>query len=72
MAGNHRQGDKTRIVPATNKLIVELARYRREKGLTPFPIHGETTPLLLPIGNQHRFLTRSAVHIIIKKVVNAK
>lgn len=32
------KGDKTRIIPATHELMVELARYQREKGLTPFPI----------------------------------
>ncbi len=58
------KGEKTRIVPATNELMVELARYRREKGLSPFPIPDETTPLLLPIGRQTRALTRAAVHSI--------
>src|SRR3546814_5102996 len=48
--------------------MVELARYRREKGLAPFPITGETTPLLLPIGCQTRALTRAAVHSIVKQV----
>src|SRR3546814_12512369 len=48
--------------------MVELARYRREKGLAPFPITGETTPLLLPIGRQTRALTRAAVHSIVKQV----
>jgi site-specific recombinase XerD len=62
------KGDKTRIVPATNELMVELARYRREKGFTPFPLPGETTPLLLPIGTKLRSLTRSAVHLIVKEV----
>lgn len=38
--------------------MVELARYRRENGLAPFPLPRETTPLLLPTGTQHRFLTR--------------
>lgn len=62
------KGDKTRIVPATNELMVELTRYRRENGLTSFPLHGETTPLLLPIGGKQRPLTRSAVHLIVKEV----
>lgn len=62
------KGDKTRIVPATNELMVELSRYRREKGLAPLPLPGETTPLLLPIGTQQRALTRSAVHQIVKEV----
>lgn len=62
------KGDKTRIVPATNELIVELARYRRENGLTAFSLAGEPTPLLLPIGGKRRALTRSAVHLIVKEV----
>src|SRR3546814_15263862 len=62
------KGEKTRIIPATHELMVELARYRREKGLAPFPITGETTPLLLPIGRQTRALTRAAVHPIVKPV----
>ncbi|MFC3110644.1 tyrosine-type recombinase/integrase, partial [Undibacterium arcticum] len=44
------KGDKLRIVPATNELMVELARYRREKGLASFPLAGDDVPLLLPIG----------------------
>lgn len=62
------KGDKTRLVPATNELMVELARYRRENGLTPFPLPGDPTPLLMPIGGKQRPLTRSAVHLIVKEV----
>jgi len=62
------KGDKTRLVPATAELMVELARYRRENGLSPFPLFGEPTPLLLPIGGKQRPLTRSAVHLIVKEV----
>lgn len=62
------KGDKTRLVPATAELMVELARYRRENGLSPFPLPGEPTPLLLPIGGKQRTLTRSAVHLIVKEV----
>jgi integrase len=47
------KGDKLRIVLATNELMVELARYRRELGLAPFPPQNESTPLLLPIGGIH-------------------
>lgn len=64
------KGDKTRLVPATAELIVELPRYRRENGLSPFPLPGESTPLLLPIGGKQRSLTRSAVHLIVKEVFN--
>jgi site-specific recombinase XerD len=62
------KGDKTRIVPATNELMVELARYRREKGLAPFPLPSEDIPLLLPIGDRKDTMTRGAVHLIVKKV----
>lgn len=62
------KGDRARLVPATSELMVELARYRRENGLPPFPLVGESTPLLLPIGGKQRSLTRSAVHIIVKEV----
>ena len=62
------KGDKTRIVPATKELMVELTRYRRENGLPSFPLAGEPTPLLLPIGGKQRSLTRSAVHLIVKEV----
>jgi site-specific recombinase XerD len=62
------KGDKARIVPATNELMVELARYRREKGLSPFPVHAEDIPLLLPIGTQQRHMTRGAVHALVKQV----
>ena len=44
------KGDKTRIIPASNELMVELARYRREKGLSAFPLPGEDAPLLPQIG----------------------
>ncbi len=62
------KGEKTRIIPATNELMVELARYRREKGLSPFPAHAEDIPLLLPIGTQQRQMTRGAAHAIVKQV----
>lgn len=62
------KGDKSRLVPATNELMVELARYRREKALSPLPSHTESTPLLLPVGGQQRHMTRAAVHALVKQV----
>lgn len=62
------KGDKTRIVPATNELMLELGRYRREMGFTLHPIEGEFIPLLLPIGGKQRGMTRSAIHLILKQV----
>ena len=41
------KGEKTRLVPATSEMMTELARYRRECGLAPFPSPGEETPLVL-------------------------
>lgn len=62
------KGDKLRIVPATDELMVELARYRRELGYSPYPATGETTPLLLPIGGQPRPMTRGGIHQIFKDI----
>ncbi len=62
------KGDNSRIVPATRELLVELSRYRREMGLPLSPLEGESTPLLLPIGGKPRPMTRSAVHLILKKI----
>lgn len=62
------KGDKERLVPATSELMVELARYRREIGLAPYPSPNEETPLLLPIGKSREALTRAALHAIVKKV----
>src|SRR3546814_17040375 len=48
--------------------MIELTRYRREKGFAPYPSPSEITPLLLPIGRQTRALTRAAVHAIVKRI----
>jgi integrase/recombinase XerD len=62
------KGGKVRIVPATNELMVELARYRRALKLPPLPLSGETAPLLFPIGGRPTPMTRGAVHAIVKQV----
>ncbi|QUN32401.1 tyrosine-type recombinase/integrase (plasmid) [Cupriavidus sp. KK10] len=68
------KGNKTRLVPATDELIAELARYRRAHGLAPTPQPGETRPLLLPVigrkDRQHeeKGLSRGALHLILKEV----
>ncbi len=62
------KGNKVRLTPATHELMVELIRYRQSRDLTPLPYLGESTPLLLPVGNQQHRLTRAAVHLIIKTV----
>ena len=62
------KGEKTRIVPATNELMLELGRYRREMCLSLTQIEGESTPLIMPIGGKQRAITRSAIHLILKQV----
>lgn len=62
------KGEKARLVPATSEMMTELARYRRECGLAPFPSAGEEMPLLLPIGKSQKPLTRAATHNIVKGV----
>lgn len=62
------KGDKERLVPATNEMMVELVRYRRELGMAPYPAPYEETPLVLPIGKSREPLTRAALHSIVKKV----
>ncbi|QRQ85933.1 tyrosine-type recombinase/integrase [Cupriavidus oxalaticus] len=62
------KGNKTRLVPATDELIAELARYRRAHGLAPTPQHGETRPLVLPLIGREKPLSRGALHLIMKEV----
>lgn len=68
------KGNKTRLVPATDELIAELARYRRAHELPPTPQFGETRPLVLPlIGSEGRQsgekpLSRGALHLVLKEV----
>lgn len=73
------KGGKTRLVPATNELMVELARYRRSLGLSPLLQQHEPAPLLFPVwwrapADSRRPigwpqpLTRAAVHEVVKTV----
>jgi integrase/recombinase XerD len=62
------KGDKERLVPATAEMMVELARYRREQGLAPYPSPNEETPLVLPVGSSRESLTRAALHSIVKRI----
>lgn len=62
------KGDKERLVPATNEMMVELVRYRREQGMAPYPAPHEETPLVLPIGKSREPLTRAALHAVVKRV----
>lgn len=73
------KGDKTRLVPATSELMVELGRYRRTLGLPALPQVGESTPLVLTVWwhaaakdsaayKAPQPLTRAAVHGIVKDI----
>ncbi|RDJ97667.1 tyrosine-type recombinase/integrase [Cupriavidus lacunae] len=65
------KGNKTRLVPATDELIAELARYRRAHELPPTPQFGETRPLVLPVigkAGSEKPLSRGALHLILKEV----
>jgi integrase/recombinase XerD len=66
------KGERTRLVPATAELMTELARYRRECGLSALPSPREETPLVLPLGQQTRQqakpLTRAGLHTIVKGI----
>ncbi len=66
------KGNKTRLVPATDELIAELARYRRAHALPPTPQPEETRPLVLPViareTGRDNALSRGALHLILKEV----
>ncbi|KWR79302.1 integrase [Cupriavidus sp. IDO] len=66
------KGNKTRLVPASDELIAELARYRRAHGLPPSPQPGETRALVLPVigrdQGRDKALSRGALHLILKEV----
>ncbi|WP_427309101.1 tyrosine-type recombinase/integrase [Cupriavidus sp. H39] len=65
------KGNKTRLVPASDELIAELARYRRAIGLPPTPQLDETRPLVLPVIGRavsEKPLSRGALHLILKEV----
>jgi site-specific recombinase XerD len=51
-------GDKEGVVPASAEMMVELGRYRRERGLST---RHEDTPLVLPLGGSMKPLTRAAL-----------
>ncbi|MFM0515050.1 tyrosine-type recombinase/integrase [Paraburkholderia sp. RL17-373-BIF-A] len=58
------KGDKEGLVPASAEMMVELGRYRRERGLSALPSRHEDTPLVLPLGKSMKPLTRAALHTI--------
>jgi site-specific recombinase XerD len=62
------KGDKERLVPASAEMMVELAHYRRERGLPALPSAHEDTPLVLPLGKSMKPLSRAALHTIVKGI----
>jgi integrase/recombinase XerD len=62
------KGDKEGLVPASAEMMVELGRYRRERGLGALPSRHEETPLVLPLGKSMKPLTRAALHTIVKGI----
>ncbi|MGF6604704.1 integrase/recombinase XerD [Paraburkholderia sp. GAS448] len=62
------KGDRERLVPASAEMMVELSRYRRERGLSALPSPHEDTPLVLPLGQSIKSLTRAALHTIVKGI----
>ncbi|WP_321891966.1 tyrosine-type recombinase/integrase [Paraburkholderia tropica] len=62
------KGERRRLVPATAELMTELARYREQRGLSALPAPHEATPLVLPIGQSTKPLTRAALHTIVKGI----
>jgi integrase/recombinase XerD len=49
-------------------MIAALTRYRRVHDLSALPLPGEDTPLVLPVGEARKPLTRAALHRIVKEV----
>ena len=62
------KGDRERLVPATAEMMAELTHYRRAHDLSALPLPGEDTPLVLPVGEARKPLTRAALHRIVKEV----
>ncbi len=62
------KGGKSRLVPATGELMAELIRYRKANDLTPLPLTGDGTPLVIPLIGPCKPMARSAVHVIVKEV----
>jgi integrase/recombinase XerD len=62
------KGNRERLVPAAAEMMAELTRYRRAQDLSALPLPGEDTPLVLPVGEARKPLTRAALHKIVKEV----
>ena len=63
------KGDAEGDVPASDELMVDLARYRQFYGLSALPMAQENTPLVMSVtGRTDRFLTSTAIYLIVKEV----
>jgi site-specific recombinase XerD len=62
------KGEQTRLIPATEEMMEELAAYRCAYGLSRYPSPEEETPLVLPLGKSRSPLSRAALHVIVKEV----
>lgn len=65
------KGSKTRLVPATGELMTELMRYRKAHSLSPLPVEGEVTPLVMTLIAPIKPMARSAIHELVKRVMRA-
>lgn len=63
------KGSKTRLVPATGELMAELMRYRKVHALSPLPLEGESTPLVMTLIAPVKPMARSAIHQLVKGVM---
>ena len=63
------KGDVEGDVPVSDELMVDLARYRQFYGLPAVPAAQEKTPLVMSVtGRIDRFLTPTAIYLIVKEV----
>ena len=63
------KGDVEGDVPISEELMADLARYRRFYGLSAVPTAQEETPLIMSVtGRTDRFLTSTAIYLIVKEV----
>lgn len=65
------KGSKTRLVPATGELMAELMRYRKAHALSALPQEGEGTPLVMTLIAPIKPMARSALHELVKGVMQS-
>jgi integrase/recombinase XerD len=64
------KGSKARLVPATSELMDELMRYRKSRALSPLPLEGEGTALVMTLIAPIKTMARSAIHELVKGVMH--